>query len=190
MAMDMTHAIHDEAHARDSAPMREKPMWDPYVAGFFLGLVLLGTFLVVGRGLGASGALTRASAKLAELVAPHWVHANGAIGGYFANGGKWWDDWLVFELVGVALGGLAGGLTSGRFGIKVEGGPHVSKRTRLLFAFIGGIITGFGARLAQGCTSGQALTGGATLALGSWAFMFAVFGGAYGVAYFVRRLWQ
>ena len=31
--------------------------------------------------------------------------------------------------------------------------------------------------------------GGATLALGSWAFMFAVFGGAYALAYFVRRLW-
>lgn len=168
---------------------REKPLWDPYVAGFFLGLVLLVTFLVVGRGLGASGAMTRATAKLTELVAPTWVHANGALGGYFAHGGKWWDDFLVFELIGVVLGGLAAGLTSGRFGLKVEGGPRITKRTRLVFAFVGGIVVGVGARLAQGCTSGQALTGGATLALGSWAFMFAVFGGGYGVAWFLRRLW-
>jgi uncharacterized protein len=82
-----------------------------------------------------------------------------------------------------------GGLTSGRFGLVVEGGPRLSRRARLGFAFLGGAIVGIGARLAQGCTSGQALTGGATLALGSWAFMFAVFGGAYGLAYFVRRLW-
>ena len=167
----------------------EKPMWDPYVAGFFLGLVLLGTYLVVGRGLGASGALTRITARLAHAVVPTWVATNGALGGYFQKGARWWDDWLVFELIGVVLGGLAAGLTSGRFGFVVEGGPRISARQRLFFAFVGGAIVGFGARLAQGCTSGQALSGGATLALGSWAFMFAVFGGAYGVAYFVRRLW-
>lgn len=187
----MANVTHDELVSREpsSAPSAEKPHWDPYVAGFFLGLVLLGTFLVVGRGLGASGAMTRLTARAAELFAPDWVHRNGAIGGYFANGGRWWDDWLVFELVGVVLGGLFAGLTSGRFKLEVEGGPRISSRTRLVFAFVGGAIVGVGARLAQGCTSGQALTGGATLALGSWAFMFAVFGGAYGLAYFVRRLW-
>ncbi|HPB95372.1 MAG TPA: YeeE/YedE thiosulfate transporter family protein, partial [Polyangiaceae bacterium] len=54
---------------------------------------------------------------------------------------------------------------------------------------IGGIISGIAAQVARGCTSGQALTGGAQLALGSWIFMFAVFGGAYGLAYFVRKQW-
>jgi hypothetical protein len=43
--------------------------------------------------------------------------------------------------------------------------------------------------LAQGCTSGQALTGGATLALGSWAFMMTMFAAAYAIAYFVRKQW-
>ena len=32
---------------------------------------------------------------------------------------------------------------------------------------------GIGAKLARGCTSGQALTGGAVLNLGSWAFICA-----------------
>ena len=49
---------------------------------------------------------------------------------------------------------------------------------------------GYGARFARGCTSGQALSGGAVLSLGSWAFMFSVFIGGYAVAYFVRRLWN
>ena len=178
----------DDANVHASEA-RAKPLWDPYIAGFFLGLVLLGTFLVVGRGVGASGALARFTAIVAHAVGPGWVEGNGAIGGYFANGGKWWDDWLVFEVVGVALGGLAGGLISGRSKVKVERGPQIGVRARLFFAVLGGVIAGYGARLAQGCTSGQALTGGATLAAGSWAFMFAVFGGAYAVAYFVRRLW-
>ena len=168
----------------------ERPLWDPYVAGVALGLVLLATFLVFGRGLGASGALTRFTSVLAHGVSPAWVEHNGAIGQYFAKGAHWWDDWLVFEVVGVLLGGLAAGLVSGRMRFVVERGPQIGARSRILFAVIGGAIAGFGARLAQGCTSGQALSGGATLALGSWAFMVAVFGGAYGLAYFVRRLWS
>ena len=38
---------------------------------------------------------------------------------------------------------------------------------------------GIGAKLARGCTSGQALTGGALLNVGSWAFMMMVFAGGY-----------
>ena len=62
-------------------------------------------------------------------------------------------------------------------------------QNRLILAFIGGSIMGFGARLARGCASGMALTGGATLALGSWAFMLMMFAGGYMMAYFVKRQW-
>ena len=172
-----------------SERIQAKPHWDPYLAGIALGLVLLATFLVFGRGLGASGAMARTTAWVTSFAAPGWVASNGHLGGYFAAGTHWWDDWLVFEVVGVALGGLFGGLTSGRSKVQVERGPRIGSRTRILFAVLGGAIVGFGARLAMGCTSGQALTGGATLALGSWAFMMAVFAGAYALAYFVRRLW-
>ena len=51
-------------------------------------------------------------------------------------------------------------------------------------------MMGFAARLARGCTSGQALTGGAVLSLGSWVFMFAVFAGGYMLAPFIRRMWR
>jgi len=71
-----------------------------------------------------------------------------------------------------------------------EKGPRVSVRTRLAMAFAGGVLMAFGAALARGCTSGQALTGGALLNLGSWAFMMMVFAGAYAVAYFVRWEWR
>jgi hypothetical protein len=59
-----------------------------------------------------------------------------------------------------------------------------------IFAYPGGIISGFGARMARGCTSGQGLSGGATLSVGSWAFLLAFFGAGYLLAYFVRRLWN
>ena len=54
---------------------------------------------------------------------------------------------------------------------------------------IGGILIGFAARLARGCTSGLALVGGAELAVGSWTFMLCVFAGGYAAAYFVRKQW-
>ena len=70
-----------------------------------------------------------------------------------------------------------------------EKGEHISFKRRYLFAFIGGALMGIGAKLARGCTSGQALTGGALLNVGSWIFMLMVFAGAYAAAYFVRRQW-
>ena len=71
----------------------------------------------------------------------------------------------------------------------VEKGPRISNKGRFFFAFIGGSLMGFGAKLARGCTSGQALSGGAMLSVGGWAFMAAVFVGAYAFAYFIRRQW-
>jgi uncharacterized membrane protein YedE/YeeE len=49
---------------------------------------------------------------------------------------------------------------------------------------------GVGAKLARGCTSGQALSGGALLSAGAWAFMLMVFAGGYATAWFLRRQWQ
>ena len=57
-------------------------------------------------------------------------------------------------------------------------------------AFLGGGLMGIGAGLARGCTSGQALSGGAVLSVGSWAFMMMVFAGAYMLAYPLRKLWN
>jgi uncharacterized membrane protein YedE/YeeE len=79
---------------------------------------------------------------------------------------------------------------NGRVKVETTKGPNVTNRTRWTFAFVGGSIMGFGARLARGCTSGQALSGGATLSAGSWVLMFAIFGGGYATAYFVRKLWN
>jgi hypothetical protein len=51
-------------------------------------------------------------------------------------------------------------------------------------------LVGYASRLASGCTSGQALSGGALLLTGSLIFMMCVFAGGYAAAYFFRRQWQ
>ena len=163
--------------------------WNPYLGGVALGLVLLATFLVMGKGLGASGATYRAGVWAVNAVAPAHVAANPAMSGLVEEGSPL-KDWLVFEVVGVIIGGVIAAVTSGRFGKEVLRGPTFSKGGRIALAIAGGVLMGFAAKLTRGCTSGQALSGGAVLSVGSWAFMFSVFAGGYAVAWFLRRQWR
>lgn len=165
----MSTTSHD-ATERHAAP--PDSFWNPYLAGIALGLVLLSSFLIAGRGLGASGAATRVGQFLTGQGA-------GVLG-----------DWLVFEVFGVLLGGLVGAYSAGRLRLGVIKAAGVSTASRLAFAFTGGTLMGMAARAARGCTSGQALSGGAAMSAGAWIFMLSVFGGGYAVAWLVRRQWS
>ena len=167
-----------------------KPYWSPYMAGLGLGITLLASFYVLGGGLGASGAFSRITGSLFHAVAPAYTEAHSYFKSYFAGEGSPLKDWMIFQVIGVFLGGLVGAITAGRLKRSVEKGPAISVRNRVLLAFTGGAVMGFAARLARGCTSGQALSGGSLLSLGSWAFMLSVFAGGYLMAWFVRRQWQ
>jgi uncharacterized membrane protein YedE/YeeE len=168
-----------------------QPYWNPYVAGIGLGLVLLASFVIMGRGLGASGAFSSLVTVGVQAVAPQHAAHNEFYSEYIGDGSKSpLKDWLVFEVLGVFVGGFISGTLANRVTKVVEKGPNISVRKRLFFAFLGGGMMGIGAKLARGCTSGQALTGGALFNVGSWAFMMMVFAGAYAMAYFVRRQWQ
>lgn len=167
-----------------------RPYSNPYVVGFGLGLVLLAAYLIMGRGLGASGAVSTVVAVGVQNMAPQHAANNKFYSEYIGDGTtNPLKDWLVFEVIGVAVGGFLSGAFAHRLKSKTEKGPNISTKMRLLYAFTGGTLMGFGAKLGRGCTSGQALTGGAFLNLGSWAFMMAVFGGGYLAAYFFRRQW-
>ncbi len=163
--------------------------WNPYLAGMALGLVLLSSFLITGKGLGASGAANRIAVAGANAVAPRHVDANPYMAEVKEDGKSPLDDWIVFEVLGVFLGGTVAAYTAGRLRKSVVRGPRITVPARLALALTGGTVMGMAARLARGCTSGQALSGGAVLSLGSWIFMFSVFAGGYALAWFVRRQW-
>ena len=163
--------------------------WNPYAAGVALGLVLLATYLAMGKGLGASGASFRLGVWATNLVAPHHAKNVPAMAGTMEDRHPL-DDWLVFEVAGVLVGGVIAAATSGRLKREVLKGATFSTRRRLALAAAGGIAMGFAAKLSRGCTSGQALSGGAIQSVGSWAFMLSVFAGGYALAYFMRRQWR
>ena len=192
VATDLGSAeLHREAASAAMESRRGSPFMNPYLAGIGLGLVLLTAYFIMGRGLGASGAFSSATALAVEKVAPEHARANDFYLGYLENGldGHAMKSWLVFEVLGVLMGGFFSGALAGRLSPTVDKGPRISVRGRLALAFAGGILMGVGAKFARGCTSGQALSGGALLNVGSWVFMIMVFVGAYALAFFVRREW-
>lgn len=167
---------------------KPKPLWNPYIAGVALGFVLLASFLIMGKGLGASGAANRIGVYALNSVAPEHVAENAYLARDTEDGNPL-NSRLVFMVLGVFLGGLIAAYTGRRLGRKVLRGPRIGKKPRLALALAGGVLMGFAARMALGCTSGQALSGGALLSAGSWMFMFSIFGGGYMAAWFVRRQW-
>ena len=163
---------------------------NPYLAGILLGLVLLAAIYISGHGLGASGAIKSVVVSVVEFVAPG--HA-GDTKFYQEYSGSHSESplksWLVFEVLGVIVGAFLSGLVSNRLKFKVEHGPKIKAGLRIVMAVIGGILFGFGAQLARGCTSGAALSGMAVLATAGFITMIAIFGTGYVLAYFFRKLW-
>lgn len=163
---------------------------NPYLAGFLLGLILLATIVITGRGLGASGALKSAVVATVSTIAPDHAHSSP----FYAENLKALHEnplkaWLVFEVLGVIIGGFLSGVVSDRLTFTVEKGPRITNTMRLGFALIGGLLFGLGAQFARGCTSGAALTGMAVLSTGGIITMMGIFGTGYAIAYFFRKLW-
>ena len=170
--------------------MKSQKYMNPYLAGFLLGLVLLATIYVTGRGLGASGAVKSVVLSTIATLAPEHTSSTPYLKSYeeeHPNGPL--NDWLVFEVIGVIVGAFLSGVISNRVGIKLERGPNITNQTRILAAIMGGALFGLGSQLGRGCTSGAALSGMAVMSFGGIITMMAIFGSGYAFAYFFRKLW-
>ncbi len=170
--------------------MEPKKFMNPYLAGFFLGLILLTTIYITGRGLGASGSVKSAVVATVQTVTPQHTESTKFYQEYLTEHNNMpLKNWLVFEVLGVILGAFVSGLISNRLKFTLEHSPKIKSGTRVVGALAGGLLFGFGAQLGRGCTSGAALSGMAVLSTGGLFTMMAIFGGAYMFAYFFRKLW-
>ncbi len=168
----------------------EKPYVHPYLGGTILGIVLFLSFFLTGNGLGSSGATTRLVTLVQDQISPSHVDRTPYLLKLAGGDKNPLDDWIIPVFFGALLGGFTSGWIFGRVKLETTKGPNISNRTRHWMAFLGGVLFLYGARMARGCTSGQALTGGASLAAGSWVIMLCIFASAYAVAYFVRKAWN
>jgi uncharacterized protein len=174
----------------ETKELRKTKYLNPYLGGVLLGIVLLSANFIAGRGLGASGAIKSTIVATMNTVAPS-ASENSAFVKEFqgSHGGNPMKTWLVFEMLGVLVGGFISGAIAGRLKFKVEHSPKITSRKRLILSLIGGVLFGFGSQLGRGCTSGSALSGMAVLSLGGFITMMAIFGTAFALAYFFRKNW-
>jgi uncharacterized protein len=168
----------------------EDGSWNPYVAGALTGLLVIGAayFSAQLTGttgyLGASTTYARASGFILRLMAPTYVACNE-----YYNELKLHIDWEFMVVVGIMAGAFISSLSDRSF--RKESmppawenlfGPSVVKRA--VIAFLGGIVCSFGARLADGCPSGNGLSGMIQLSASGYAFFAAFFVTALVVAHF------
>ena len=162
--------------------IKRQPYVDGTIAGIALGLVLLASFVLAGRGIGASGAFAAAAGPLADALVPGAIESTNALADRMPVAFEPWNDWIVLELVGVFVGALVSAKLAGRW----RSAMNDRAPGRLTRAVAGGALMGLGARLAYGCTSGLALSGGALLSTGAWLFIPLAFGTAIAVTLLAR----
>jgi len=161
----------------------------PVLAGVLIGISMLAAFVVAGRGIGASGFMTRVAVSVQYEFFPFLTEESDYFAGYVATGSHPLNHWFTYLTAGLLLGSVVSGLFNGSLKLEVLRGDRCSVVSRLLLALLGGIIIGFAARLGRGCTSGQVLVGAAELAVGAWVYALCIFAGGYLAAYLVRKQW-
>jgi uncharacterized membrane protein YedE/YeeE len=166
--------------------LKPKPYWNPLLAGILLGMVLLATFVITGHGLGATGFTTRLTAWLGMYLVPAATNANDYLGGMVEEG-KPLDSWITWQVIGVALGALLSAYFARRIQFKLDGSKFLGGSKRPMTALLGGILAGFGARVAAGCTSGLGLSGAAVLSLAGFTFLGTFFAVGLLVSYFMKE---
>ncbi len=90
--------------------------------------------------------------------------------------------WEMIFLAGALVAGFVFSMVKKEFKLQVLHDRWVkykgeSERKRILWAFVGGFILIFGARMAGGCTSGHIISGGMEIAVSSLVFAVFVFAG-------------
>lgn len=150
--------------------------WGPYLAGIGIGVLSWIVFVVANSPLGITTALSQVSGGAASLV----VGADAVAANTYWTKNPVRIDYGVLFLAGTLLGGLGSALAARSW--RIETVPRVwaerfgpSPARRYAVAFLGGLIAMYGARLANGCTSGNGISGGLQLALSGWVFLAVMF---------------
>jgi len=164
---------------------------NPYFGGILLGLLLLATFFIAGRGLSASGAVKLGVVSVVNMIAPEHAANNPYYSKFIpSDGSSPLYNWLIFGAIGTFFGGMLSGAIFGRLKkFRVEHSPKITAKTRLIAAGAGGILFGIGSQFGRGCSSGAALSGTASFSFGGLLVMVLMFGIGYVFAYFFRKLW-
>jgi uncharacterized membrane protein YedE/YeeE len=157
-------------------------VWSPYIAGAGVGVMSVLSFLLADRPLGCSTAFAKTSGMVELAVRGEKVKEHP----YYRKFVPTIDgSWMI--VVGIVIGAFISSFLSGTFALSwvpaLWGDAFGYDATvRLIFALIGGVLLGFGARWAGGCTSGHGISGTLQLSVNSMIAAVCFFIGGIAVA--------
>ncbi len=158
--------------------------WSPYLVGTLIGILSWFSFIISKKPLGTSTTYARGSARLGALFLGDKVYSWKYYQKY-----KPVLEWQTMLVIGIVIGSFISAVLAGDFNlsfIPVTDFKSVLNQTisgRIFSAFTGGILLGFGARLAGGCTSGHGISGAFQLSIASWISLIAFFVGGSAAAF-------
>jgi uncharacterized membrane protein YedE/YeeE len=146
--------------------------WPWWISGPLIGLTVPVLFLLSGKAFGISTSLQ----QIGAICTPH------SRAEYLCKFDRREGMWTLFFVAGVALGGFVAvhWLSSSPIEFLPNEFKSLGGGLKLL---IGGLLVGFGARYAGGCTSGHSITGIANLNWPSLAATIFFFVGGLGVTW-------
>jgi uncharacterized protein len=163
--------------------------WSPYAVGTGIGLLSWLSFLISGKPIATSTTFARTGGMIEELIAGNKARRRP----YFKKI-KLEINWQWMLVVGVVIGSFLSAIISGDFQVGVwvpslwASAFGDSAILRVLVALAGGIILGFGARFADGCTSGHGISGTLQLAVSSWVSGIFFFVGGIITAHLIFKV--
>lgn len=156
--------------------------WPPCAAGIGIGVLSWITFLLSDKPLGCSTAFARTSGMIERLFRGDKVLDKAYYRKFVPE-----IDWEWMLVLGIFFGAFISSALSGQFRVlwvperwaEAFGG---SIPLRGFASLAGGILLGFGARWAGGCTSGHGISGTLQLAVSSWIAVVCFFAGGIAAA--------
>lgn len=148
--------------------------WPLLFGAVALALLNFATLALAGRPWGITSAFALWGAKTFEFLGGdvsgwgYWQNPGNAA----ALDANVWQDVTTVMNVGIMLGALAAASLAGRFAPSLR----IPLRS-LLAAVVGGLLLGYGARLAFGCNIGAYFSGIASGSVHGWVWMVAAFAG-------------
>ncbi|MFI4911198.1 MAG: YeeE/YedE thiosulfate transporter family protein [Sedimentisphaeraceae bacterium JB056] len=172
----LTHAAYGQQDTlTESENIFQQVRWSPYAVGAGIGILSILTFSISNEAIGVSGAFARTSGMIEKKIRGNKAQEREY---YKENPPKINWEWMF--VLGLIIGSFISAILSGDFEFvfvpdRWQQSAGDSQLFRWLAAFIGGILMGFGARWARGCTSGHGISGTLQLAVSSWIATMALF---------------
>ncbi|HHT05010.1 MAG TPA: YeeE/YedE family protein [Hydrogenispora sp.] len=153
-----------------------KEAWPYTVGAVLLALLNISLFIVTGSAWGISGTLLNWGAKLYQAVGgqlQNWFYYSDPARlraletPFFSHGGSLMN-------LGIIVGAFLASLAASQFKIR-----KIKSVRQVIAAIVGGLLMGYGTRVAFGCNIGAFFSGVASFSLHGWIYGIFIFVGAW-----------